>query len=155
MNLSAWNRRANALRRGAALTVLLGALAGTPPARGGSIGGTVLDRNGEAVGRANVRLVPGNVETVTDDNGRFRFEYLRDDEGNRVHLARRTEYQVEVFKVGFHEEKVQADFKRGELDLEPITLSEDTIKLENSNANLDVATLPDRNQSAGGSYEGE
>ncbi len=120
-----------------------------------SIGGAVVDRNGEAVARANIRIAPGNVETVTDDTGRFRFEYLRDETGNRTRLSRRTTYEVAVFKVGYHEEKVTVDYRRGELMLPTISLSEETIKLDNSNADIDVTALPDRSQSAGGSYEGE
>lgn len=135
--------------------VLLGVAPDPALAANRSIAGTVIDRNGEAVTRANVRIAPGNVETVTDDNGRFRFEYLRDDEGNRTRLNRRTVYEVSIFKVGFHEEKVEVDYRRGELLIEPVSLSEDTIKLENSNADIDVTVLPDRTQSAGGSYEGE
>lgn len=120
-----------------------------------SISGQVMDRNGEPVERANVALSPGGVEIVTDDSGRFVIDYLRDDEGSRVKLARRTEYQAEFFKVGYHAETTSFYFKRGEMVLEPVTLTEDTIRVDNSTVDIDPERYPDRAQDAGGSYEGE
>ncbi len=120
-----------------------------------SISGQVLDRNGEPVERANVALAPGGVEIVTDDSGHFLIDYLRDDEGTRVKLSRRTEYQAEIFKVGFHAETTSFFFKRGELVLEPVTLTEDTIRVDTSSVDIDPDKYPDRAQDAGGSYEGE
>ena len=120
-----------------------------------SIAGTVSDRNGDALERVNVTLKPGNVEIITDETGHFLIDYLRDDEGNRVKLAKRTDYTASFFKVGFHEETLAFSYKRGELVLEPVTLKEDTIKVDPSADNIDPATFPDRQQNAGGSYEGE
>lgn len=120
-----------------------------------AISGTVVDRNGRPVPRANVRLEPGNVEIITDTQGGFTIDYLRDNEGNRTRLQRRTKYAMEFFKVGYHPDDIQFDYKRGELLLEPVTLVEDTIKLAQSQDDIDPAQHPDRAQGAGGSYEGE
>ena len=88
-----------------------------------AIMGQVVDRNGKPIGRANVTLVPGNVELITDDDGRFTIDYLRDAEGTRTRLTRRSEYVVEYFKVGYHVEKGSFYFKNGELQLDAVTLS--------------------------------
>ncbi len=120
-----------------------------------SISGTLLDRNGEPLERVNVTLSPGNVEIITDETGKFLVDYLRDEEGNRVRLGKRTEYTVTFFKVGYHEEKVTFFYKRGEHVLEPVTLKEETIKVDPSSDNIDPAGVTNRQQDAGGSYEGE
>lgn len=117
--------------------------------------GSVVDRNGEALARVNVKVSPGNVEIITDDSGRFTIDYLRDDAGERVKLTKRTIYEFEYFKVGFQPEKASIEFKRGELYMEPITLKEDTISVKTSNDNIDPGLYPDRAQNSGGSYEGE
>jgi hypothetical protein len=120
-----------------------------------AITGQVLDRNGEPLERVNVALAPGNVEIITDETGKFLVDYLRDDEGNRVKLQKRTEYTLSFFKVGFHEEKATVVYKRGTLVVEPVTLKEDTIRVESSKDDIDPAQFPDRQQTSGGSYEGE
>jgi hypothetical protein len=130
-------------------------LPGTALAGKHSISGTVQDRNGQPVERVNVTLEPGNVEIITDETGKFLIDYQRDAEGNRTKLAKRTDYAITFFKIGYHEEKQEFFYKRGELVLEPVTLKEDTIKLDPSSDNIDPATFPDRAQSSGGSYEGE
>lgn len=117
--------------------------------------GSVVDRNGEAVARVNVKLSPGNVELITDETGKFSIDYLRDEEGNRIKLTKKTDYEVEFFKVGFHPETMKFYFKRGELFLEPTTLKPDTVSVKASQDNIDPGQYPDRAQSAGGSYEGE
>ena len=117
--------------------------------------GAVVDRNGEPVARVNVKLTPGNVELITDETGKFTIDYLRDDEGNRTKLAKKTDYSIEYFKVGFHPEKADFYFKRGELFLDATTLKEDTVNVKVSQDNIDPGLYPDRAQSAGGSYEGE
>lgn len=120
-----------------------------------SIAGTVTNRNGDPIERVNVTLSPGNVEIITDETGKFLIDYLRDDAGNRIKLAKRTDYAVSFFKVGYHEEKQTFLFKRGALVLEPVTLKEDTIRVDASQDNIDPASFPDRQQNSGGSYEGE
>ncbi|MBM4392980.1 MAG: carboxypeptidase regulatory-like domain-containing protein [Deltaproteobacteria bacterium] len=120
-----------------------------------AIMGQVIDRNGEPIERAIVALSPGDVEMVTDESGKFIIDYLRDEEGSRVKLSRRTDYAIEFFKVGYHPTKSDFYFKNGELMLEPVALTEDTIKVDNSNVDIDPDKYPDRAQDAGGSYEGE
>ncbi len=117
--------------------------------------GQVIDRNGKPIGRANVALAPGNVEIITDDDGRFMIDYLRDAEGTRVKLGRRTDYKVEYFKVGYHPSEAAFYYKNGELVLDPVTLTEDTIHVSEAGGQFDPATAPDRGQDGGGSYEGE
>jgi hypothetical protein len=137
---------------------LLGGLLLTPTeawAKKPKLIGSVVDRNGEALARVNVKLSPGNVEIITDDSGTFSIDYLRDEEGERVKLAKRTMYEFEFFKVGYQPEKSSVEFKRGELLMEPITLKEDTISVKNSSDNIDPGLYPDRGQNSGGSYEGE
>lgn len=124
-------------------------------AKGHAIAGAVVDRNGKPVERVNVALTPGNVELVTDQDGAFRFDYLRDEAGNRVKLARKTEYTVSYFKVGYHEERVVFQYKRGELILEPVTLKEEIIHVQDPADNIDPGQFPDKAQNSGGSYEGE
>ena len=120
-----------------------------------AIMGQVVDRNGKPIGRTNVTLVPGNVELITDDDGRFTIDYLRDAEGTRTRLTRRSEYAVEYFKVGYHVEKSTFYFKNGELVLDPVTLSEDTVRVAATPTQFDPEKFGDRGQEAGGSYEGE
>lgn len=139
-----------------ALVVAVAALAPSPAMAGKhAIAGQVVDRNGEPLERVNVRLEPGNVEIITDETGKFLVDYLRDEEGNRVKLQKRTEYKVSFFKVGYHEEAQTFLYKRGEHVIEPVTLAEDTIKVAPSTDNIDPSAFPDRQQSTGGSYEGE
>ncbi|MSQ03614.1 MAG: carboxypeptidase regulatory-like domain-containing protein [Myxococcales bacterium] len=120
-----------------------------------AISGLVLDRNGKPLGRTNVTLAPGNVEIITDDNGRFMIDYLRDAEGTRVKMGKRTDYAIEYFKVGYHPQKSTFYFKNGELTLEPASLAEDTVRVEASDTVFDPGAHPNRGQEAGGSYEGE
>lgn len=117
--------------------------------------GAVVDRNGEEVARVNVKLAPGNVEIITDESGKFSIDYLRDEEGNRVKLSKKTDYEVEFFKLGYHPETIKFYFKRGELFLEATTLKEDTIAIKASQDNIDPSQYPERSESSGGSYEGE
>ena len=87
-------------------------------AKGHAIVGQVIDRNGKPVERVNVALSPGNVEIITDNSGGFRIDYLRDADGNRIKLSKRTEYVLTFFRVGYNEESLQFSYKRGELILE-------------------------------------
>lgn len=130
-------------------------LVGMAYAKGNAILGTVVDRNGEPMQSVNVSVAPGNVELITDENGAFRIDYLRDEEGNRVKLDKRTTYTVSLFSVGYHEESVTVEYRRGELVVEPITLEKETIRVEDGGDNIDPDAHPDGTQSAGGSYEGE
>ncbi len=120
-----------------------------------AIYGTVLDRNGEPLERVVVGLSPGNVELVTDEYGRFTIDYLRDETGARTKLARRSDYEVSLFKPGFHNASTTFYFKRGELLLDPLNMTEDTIRVEAGEENIDPGLYPDRAQNNGAAYEGE
>lgn len=122
------------------------------------IQGQVLDRNGEPVDRAIITLTPvesdDTAELVTDREGRFLIDYLRDADGERVKLAKRAEYDLEVFKPGFHVQTSTFFYKRGTLDLEPLLLIEETIAIEDDQQNL-AGEFEDRTHSAGATYEGQ
>ena len=77
-----------------------------------SIAGRVVDRNGEPMSRAVVSLAPGNVELVTDRDGRFLVDYLRDEAGERVKMRKKTEYALTVFKPGYHDFAVTVPYRR-------------------------------------------
>jgi hypothetical protein len=145
------------MRRTVAFLGLLASLLAPSSAWAGkhSIAGLVTDRNGDPLERVNVTIAPGNVEIITDETGRFLVDYLRDEEGNRTRLSKRTEYTVTFFKLGFHEEKVTFLYKRGEHSIDVVTLQPETIKVDPSTDNIDPAAAGDRQQNAGGSYEGE
>ena len=98
------------MRTSSLLFLALAACAGK-----GFISGQVIDRNGDPVDRAIVKLAPGNVQLVTDREGRFLIDYLRDETGERIKLAKRTAYEVEVWKPGFHTQEISLGYKRGEV----------------------------------------
>ena len=119
------------------------------------IHGQVIDRNGDPIPRAIVGLTPGNVEIVTDGDGRFILDYLRNNDGERVKLKRRTDYGMEIFKPGYHVLSEDFYFKRGELFMEPVVLKEDSIRVIGSEELFNPDEHRDRTHSAGQSLEGE
>ncbi len=119
------------------------------------LSGQVLDRNGEAIERAVVTLDPGNVQLVTDGDGRFTIDYLRDDGGERSRLLKKTKYTFDVYKPGFHTFTLSIYYKKGEVMLEPVTLAEDTVDIQDIPANLDPGAYGDPTHSAGANYEGQ
>ncbi|MBT3220639.1 MAG: carboxypeptidase regulatory-like domain-containing protein [Proteobacteria bacterium] len=141
----------------AQLLFLVGSLLLTPPALAGRhyIMGNVQDRNGEPIDRAIITLQPGNVQLVTDREGRFLIDYLRDEEGQRVRLSKKTTYTLEVFKPGFHISSTDFYFKAGSLEVEPITVVEETIQIADDGQDLDPDLYQDATHSAGANYEGQ
>jgi len=137
--------------------LVLAALAAAPSAAWAgnhALTSTVTTRNGEPVGRARITLSPGNVELVTDREGRFLIDYLRDDEGERIKLAKKTDYALDVFKVGYHPYQTTFYFKRGELVLPDIVLVEKTIQVDDVPENIDPdSEVP--THAAGATYEGQ
>jgi hypothetical protein len=127
----------------------------TAHAAGQGIGGRVVDRNGEPVSRAIVSLSPGNVELVTDRDGRFIIDYLRDASGERTKLGKKTDYKLEVFKPGYHSFTLAVPYRRGELELEEVTMVEETIDVQDFPENLDPALYSQTTQSSGATYEGD
>ena len=136
----------------AALVWLPLAVACAPKA---SIGGHVVDRNGVGMSRAIVSLSPGNVEMVTDRDGNFEIDYLRDDAGERTRMKKRVEYVLEVFKPGFHTYSVQVAYRKGELVVDTVTMVEDSIDVKDLPENLDPALYKTQTQSSGANYEGQ
>jgi hypothetical protein len=119
------------------------------------ITGSVLDRNGDPIERAIVSVHPGGVEIVTDEHGRYVIDYLRTADGDRTELRRKTDYQLEAFLPGYHITRASLTYRRGRLEAEPITLVPDTVRMSETEADLDPSLYPDRSQSAGSTYEGE
>jgi len=119
------------------------------------ISGQIVDRNGDPMDRVIVSIAPGNVELVTDSDGRFAIDYLRNKDGERIKLSPRQDYELEAFRTGYHVHDVSFYYGRGAHDLEPLTLTEDTIRLGPSEADIDPARFPEQTQSAGSTYEGE
>ncbi|MBW2256134.1 MAG: carboxypeptidase regulatory-like domain-containing protein [Deltaproteobacteria bacterium] len=119
------------------------------------IGGVVEDRNGDPVDRVIISLTPGNVELVSDREGRFVIDYLRDESGERTKLAKKTDYQVEIFKPGFHVQTHNFYFKSRGLELKPFTLIEETIQIRDEGENLDPALYSDPSTNVGATYEGQ
>lgn len=136
--------------------LLLLTAATAAPAHAGrhSIAASVVTRNGTPVGRAIIKLSPGNVELVTDREGRFLIDYLRDDEGERVRLGKKTDYALDVFKVGFHAQQATFYYKKGEVVLPDIVLVEETIEVEDAPENIDPASEA-TTHAAGANYEGQ
>lgn len=120
-----------------------------------AIHGQIVDRNGEPMDRVIVSLQPGNIELVTDSEGRFVIDYLRDEAGGRINLSAREAYVLEVFRAGYHVHEQPFFYSRGSFELEPLTLTEDTIRIGPSEADIDPARFPDRTSSSGSAYEGE
>lgn len=136
---------------------ILLALALAAPAHAGrnQLEGQVSDRNGDPVNRAIVSLVPGNVQLMTDRDGQFLIDYLRDDEGQRTRLKKRTDYVLEIFKPGFHTQSFAVEYKRGTLEIPPVTLVEETIEVEDTGENIDPGLFKDPTHSSGAAYEGQ
>lgn len=129
--------------------------AGPAWAGGHAIGGQILDRNGDPIERAIITLVPGNVQMITDAEGRFLIDYLRDDAGERVKLAKKTEYTLDVFKPGYHTEAVKFFYKAGVVEVDTVQLKEDSIDVQDDGSNLDPGLFSDGAQSSGATYEGQ
>ncbi len=141
---------------------LLSSLAAPALAGTHSIATQVTDRNGGGLGRTIVSLAPKasdakpyTVELVTDRQGQVLIDYLRDTEGERTKLSKKTEYVIEVFKPGYHPFSTSFFYKKGELVLDPVVLVEETIEVEDVAENLDPATTPDSTHAAGANYEGQ
>lgn len=140
---------------GAVLCALLGAGLAPGCATRQAILGKVIDRNGDPIDRVIVSLDPGDVELITDSDGTFAIDYMRDDKGNRVRLERRRDYSVELFRLGYHVGETTVSYKRGQLTLDPITLTEDTVRMDAPAVELDPGQFRDRTQGTGATYEGE
>lgn len=120
---------------------------------GAAIGGVVTDQNGRPIANAQIRLSPGNVELVTTREGRWDISYLRDDDGERVKLAKRQEYRLEVIKLGFHTRTVPVSYKRGVLEVDAVMLVPETLHVDDMVADLSIEAAPTTAQ--GDSKEGQ
>ena len=129
-----------------------------------SIETQVTDRNGSGLGRTIVSLAPNNetldakpisVELVTDREGRVLIDYLRDTDGTRTKLARKTEYVLEIFKPGYHPYTTSFFYKKGVVVLDPVVLIDETIEVEDLAENLDASNTTDGTHAAGANYEGQ
>ncbi|MEZ4319006.1 MAG: carboxypeptidase-like regulatory domain-containing protein [Myxococcota bacterium] len=130
-------------------------LLGTALAGRHAITGQVTDRNGDPVDRAIVSLAPGNVELVTDREGRFLIDYTRTDKGDRTRLLRKTDYTLEVFRPGYHTTSTKFFYKSGPFEVETLTLAEESINVPDGGENLDPDIYRDPTHTAGANYEGQ
>jgi hypothetical protein len=120
------------------------------------ISGTVIDRNGEPMDRVIVALAPGNVEILTDNEGRFSIDYIRAEDGSRGRLKRRADYSLSFFRTGFQDTRESLYYKRGAYECGTIQMLEDTIEVSEPAAPIDPARLhADPTASGGATYEGE
>jgi len=129
------------------------ALAGCASRR--SVSGAVVDRNGAPVPRAIVALAPGTAEVLTDDAGRYTFLYARDAAGERVPLRPRSAYTVAVVRPGFHLAEVEARYARGRVELPPITLIPETLRVDAGALGRGALGPAGAAGSAGATHEGE
>jgi len=121
-----------------------------------NISGTVIDRNGEPMDRVIVALAPGNVEILTDNEGRFAIDYVRTEDGSRARLKRRSDYTLTFFRTGFQDTKEALYYKRGAHECGTIQMLEDTIEVSEPAAPLDPSRLhAEPSASGGATYEGE
>jgi hypothetical protein len=137
------------------LVLVAGLVLAGPALARNAISGEVRDRNGAPLDRVVITLKPGNVQLVTDREGRFLVDYLRDDEGERAKLAKKTDYAIEIFKPGFHVEKRTFFYKKGELILDPFTMVEETIAVRDDGQNLDPEIYSTGTTNTGATYEGQ
>ena len=108
-----------------------------------SIDGLVVDRNGAPIPRARIELSPGNVELITDREGRFTISYLRDETNERIKLNKKTEYTLEVFKPGYHLSIMNVPYKRGVLELDAVALVPETLKVADMDGDLTLQSSTD------------
>ena len=120
-----------------------------------TIAGIVADRNGLPIARTLITIAPGNMQIITDEEGRFLLDYLRDEQGKRTKLKKKTNYSIEAFKVGYHIERKTFFYKRGEVALDAIMLIEDTIEVDDDGRMIDPTLYAKPTQSTGANYEGE
>ncbi|TVQ91097.1 MAG: carboxypeptidase regulatory-like domain-containing protein [Deltaproteobacteria bacterium] len=141
--------------------VLLSLLLATPAlASKHYIAGQILDRNGRPVDKVLITLRPDtdknlDVQLVTDREGRFLVDYLRDEDGERTRLARRTDYEIEFFKPGYHTKTARITYRKRDFVVDTITLVEDTIVVREDDDLVDPEALEQRTHSSGASYEGQ
>lgn len=145
-----WTRAVGVVTVALGLGLAAPAVAGKP-----AITGQVLDRNGEPIARAVVTLAPGDVQLITDGEGKFLIDYVRTPDGARAKLTRKVDYVLEVFKPGFNVEKRKFYYKAGTVVIEAITLKEDTIEVDGDGENIDPGLFSDRTHGAGATYEGQ
>lgn len=126
-------------------------LVATPAHAANVIGGRVVDRNNQPLSRAVVSLSPGDVELVTDRDGRFIIDYLRDPSGERVKLDSKTEYKLEVFLPGFHTFTLSIDYKRGEIEVDTVVMVEESLNVQDFADIIDPARYAHPTQSSGDS----
>lgn len=145
------------------LITLMALMLSTVPAAAGNhyIAGRIIDRNGDPIDQAVITLRPKDPEKqvefqlVTDREGRFLVDYLRDQEGDRAKLSKRSDYEIEVYKPGFHTRELDFYYKKGELQVDTLMMTEDTIAVHDDDADLDANAFEQSTHSSGANYEGQ
>jgi hypothetical protein len=147
-----WSRRRALSLLGAGVAWVAALVPGAAHAAQRSISGRVVDRNGEPVDRAVISLHslhslhsldPGQVELLTARDGSFTIDHLRDNVGERTKLERHTRYTLDVFKAGYHTERIEFSYRHGALELEPVTLTWETLEVQDKGV-MGAVIDPDR-----------
>ena len=138
-------------------TTVAALLCAAAPASAGKnhITGQIVDRNGQPLARAVVSLSPGDVYLVTDREGWFLINYLREKDGRRTRLDKKVDYELEVFKVGYHTYRGSVPYRRGAHEVETVTMVEETIDVSEFPVNLDPDLYSRPTNSSATSYEGQ
>lgn len=118
------------------------------------IEGRVLDPAGQALVQAVVTLQPGDAKVVTDPQGRFSVNYLRDPSGERLPLRRQTDYTLIAWKPGYEEVRLKVAYTRGSIEVAPITLARETPSVQDPAEPLDPTRAATPAIGEGATYEG-
>ena len=90
-----------------------------------------------------IRLDPGNVEVITDSKASTESTIYGMNGGTESQSIEKFEYRLEAFRLGFHIHETAVFYKRGELNVSPVTLTEDTIRIQPNQLSIDLP-YPDR-----------
>ncbi|MEM6928469.1 MAG: hypothetical protein AAF602_16155, partial [Myxococcota bacterium] len=102
---------------------------------------------------------PGGQRLALHEHGLVERARTHDDElrpdgaERRIKLQKRAEYELEVFKPGFHLHDSGVYFRKGEMTVAPITLVEETIAVQDLPENLDPGANSDAATSTGATFE--
>ena len=123
---------------------------------GGSrvIRGTVTDADGRPLDNAIVSMQPGGVQLVTNREGQFAIDYLRQDDA-RTALTKKQTYTLDIFKPGFTIQQLDFYYKTGEHSVGAIPLEVEELRVQDDGQNLVPSLELDTTTTGGATYEGQ
>ena len=130
-------------------------LLGTGCGASRAITGTITDADGRPLDRAIVSMEPGGVQLVTNREGEFVIDYLRDESSDRTALQKKQTYTLDVYKPGFSIQQLDLYYKGGEHIVAPIALSTEQLSVQDDGQNLVPSLELDRTSTGGATYEGQ